>query len=115
MTKLRGCSVELEGSLKVDIQDTLVFMICLISLSKYTECLTNSFFTKLLTVYQKCSSKASFFRHIRALEENTMKFAQIGHTTSHYGQLFFSKTMSAWNGLAFAEIPSLAVCRSNFL
>ena len=44
-----------------------------------------------------------------------MKFRQIGHTTSQYGQSFFPKTISAWNRLAFAEAPSLAVLRSNFL
>ena len=44
-----------------------------------------------------------------------MKFRQIGHTTSQYGQSFFPKTISAWNGLAFAEAPSLAVYRSNFI
>ena len=32
-----------------------------------------------------------------------------------YGQSFFPKPISAWNGLAFAEAPSLAVFRSNFL
>ena len=37
------------------------------------------------------------------------------HTTSQYGQSFFPKTISAWNGLAFAEAPSLAVFRSNFI
>ena len=47
--------------------------------------------------------------------KHNMKFRQIGHTTSQYGQSFFPKTMSAWNGLAFAEAPSLAVFRSNFL
>ena len=63
--------------------------------------------------------KASFSRRIRVLEENTtslnMKFRQISHTTSQYGQSFFPKTISAWNGLAFAEAPSLAVFRSNFI
>ena len=44
-----------------------------------------------------------------------MKFRQIDHTTSQYGQSFFPKTISAWNGLAFAEAPSLAVFRSNFI
>ena len=29
VTKLRGCSVELQGSSKVGIRDTLVFLICL--------------------------------------------------------------------------------------
>ena len=47
--------------------------------------------------------------------KHTMKFIQIGHTTSQYGQSFFPKTISKWNELAFAEAPSLAVFRSNFL
>ena len=50
--------------------------------------------------------------------KHNMKFRQIGHTTSQYeyGQsFFFPKTISAWNGLAFAEAPSLAVFRSNFI
>ena len=47
--------------------------------------------------------------------KHTMKFRQIGHTTSQYGQSFFLETISAWNGFAFAEAPSLAVLRSNFL
>ena len=44
-----------------------------------------------------------------------MKFRLIGHTTSQYGQSFFPRTISAWDGLAFAEDPSLAVFRSHFL
>ena len=47
--------------------------------------------------------------------KHNVKFRQIGHTTSQYGQSFFPKTISAWNGLAFAEAPSLAVFRSNFI
>ena len=47
--------------------------------------------------------------------KHNMKFRQIGHTTSQYGQSFFPKTISAWNVLAFAEAPSLAVFRSNFI
>ena len=47
--------------------------------------------------------------------KHNMKFREIGHTTSQYGQSFFPKTISAWNGLAFAEAPSLAVFRSNFI
>ena len=39
--------------------------------------------------------------------KHNMKFRQIGHTTSQYGQSFFPKTISAWNGLTFAEAPSL--------
>ena len=47
--------------------------------------------------------------------KHNIKFRRIGHTTSQYGQSFFPKTISAWNGLAFAEAPSLAVFRSNFI
>ena len=47
--------------------------------------------------------------------KHNMKFRQIGHTTSQYGQSFSSKTISAWNRLSFAEYPSLVVFRSNFL
>ena len=50
--------------------------------------------------------------------KHSMKFRQIGHTTSQYGlyaQSFCPKTISAWNGLAFTEAPPLAVFRSNFL
>ena len=42
-------------------------------------------------------------------------FRQIGYTTSQYEQSFSHKTSSAWNGLTFAEAPSLAVFRSNFV
>ena len=38
-----------------------------------------------------------------------MKFRQIGHTTSQYGQSFPPKTISSWNGPVFAEAPQLAV------
>ena len=44
-----------------------------------------------------------------------MKFRQIGHTTSQYGQSFFTKTITAWNGVSFVEAPSSAVFRSNSL
>ena len=47
--------------------------------------------------------------------KHNMKFRQIGHTTSQYGQSFFPKTNSAGNGLAFAEAPSLGKFKSNFL
>ena len=47
--------------------------------------------------------------------KHNMKFRQIGQTTSQYGQSFSPKTISAWNGLAFAEALSMAVFRSNFL
>ena len=42
-----------------------------------------------------------------------MKCRQISHTATQYGQSFSPKTISAWNGLAFAEAPSLDVFISN--
>ena len=55
---------------------------------------------KLLTVWHKCPSKAYLLRRIRALEEkHNIKFRQIGHTTSQYGQSFFPKTISVCYGL----------------
>ena len=117
VTKLRGCSVELQGSSKVGIRDTLVFLMCWGGrlFIKGDRRLDSFCFTKLLTVWQKCPSKASLLRRKGTRRKHNMKFRQIGHTTSQYGQSFFPKTISAWNGLAFAEAPSLAVFRSNFI
>ena len=36
--------------------------------------------------------------------KHNMKFGQIGHTTSQYGQLFFPKTISAWKGLLLLKL-----------
>ena len=79
---------------KVGIQDTLVFLICLMCLGgrlflKGDRRLDLFCFTKLLTVLHKCPSKASLPSRIRVLEENDMKFRHIGHTSSQYGQSFF--------------------------
>ena len=73
-------------------------------------------FTKLLTALHKCPTKAFLLRRMRVPEENTTcNLDRFGHTSSQYGQSFFPKTISAWNGLAFAEAPSLAAFRSNFI
>ena len=37
------------------------------------------------------------------------KFKQISHTTSQYSKSFFPKTITAWKGLSFTEVPSLDV------
>ena len=76
VTKLRGCSVELQGSSKVGIRDTLVFLICLMCWGgclflKGDRRLDLFCFTKSLTVWHKCPSKASLSRRIRVPEENT--------------------------------------------
>ena len=61
---------------KVGIQDTLVFLICLMCWGgrlflKGDRRLDLFCFTKLLPVWHKCPSKASLSRRIRVLEENT--------------------------------------------
>ena len=60
VTKLRGCSVELQGSSKVGIQDTLVFLVCWGGrlFLKGDRRLDLFCFTKLFTVWHKCPSKA---------------------------------------------------------
>ena len=73
-------------------------------------------FTKVLTVWHKCPSKASLLRRIRVLEENTTcNLDRLAIQLASMVSRFFPKTISALNGLAFAEAPSLAVFRSNFL
>ena len=56
-------------------------------------------------------SNASLLRRIRALEVITIRNSQ----SYQYGQLVFPKTISAWNGLSFAEALPLAVFRPNVL
>ena len=72
--KIERGSVELQGSSKVGIQDTLVFLICLMCWSgclflKGDRRLDLLCFTKLLMVWHKCPSKVSLLRHIRVLEK----------------------------------------------
>ena len=38
-------------------------------------------------------------------KKHYMKFRQIGHTTSQYGQSFFPKAISAWNGYPLSGVP----------
>ena len=42
-------------------------------------------------------------------------FFTVWHSMVCMGSVFFPKTISAWNRLAFAEAPSLTVFKSNFL
>ena len=107
------CSVELQGSSNVGIQNAM-FLICLMSWDGHffpngDRRLDLFCFTKLLTVWHKCSLKAYLLKRLRALEENTIRnldrlVIQLASMDSR-----FPKTNSAWNGLVFAEAPSLAV------
>ena len=100
--KFRGCSVELQGSSNVGIQDTLVFLMCWGG--------RLFLFYKIINGFAQVPFEGVLVEAYKGTRrKHNMKFRQIGHTTSQYGQSFFPKTISAWDGLAFAEAPSLAV------
>ena len=69
--------LERQGSSKVGIRDTLVFLICLMCwggrlfLKGDGRLDLFCFITKLLMVWHKCPSKVPLSRCIRVLEENT--------------------------------------------
>ena len=116
--RLRGSSVQLQGLSIVFIQDTLVFLICLMCWGggrlflKGDRRLDLFCFTQLLTVWHKCPSKASLLRRIRVLEENTtLNLDILAIQLASMDGSFSPKTISAWNWLAFAEAPSVAVFR----
>ena len=80
VTKLGGCSVELQGSSKVGIWDTLVFLICLMCWGGHLflkgDRRLNLLFYKIINGVAQVPFKgilveASLLRHIRVLEENT--------------------------------------------
>ena len=119
VTKLRGCSIELQGSLKVCLQDTLVFLEELgwPPLSQRRQEARLILFYKIINGWTQVPFEGILIEAYKGtIRKHNMKFRQIGHTTSQYqGQSFSPKPISAWNGLVFAEAPSLAVFRSNFL
>ena len=90
--RLRGCSIELQGSSK----DNLVFLIYLMCWGgrlfiKGDRRLDLFCLKKLLAVWHKFPSNA----YKGSRRKHNMKFRHIGHTTSQYGQSFFPKTISA--------------------
>ena len=102
---------------KVGIQDTLVFLICFMCWDchlflKWDRRLHLFFFYKIINGLAQVPFEGVLVAAYKGTRrKHNMKFRQIGHTTSQYGQSFFLKTICAWNGLAFAEAPSLAVFR----
>ena len=97
------------------IQDTLVFLICLMCLGwpplppRRQEARLILFYTIINGLVQVPFEGVLVEVYKGTRRKPNMKFRHIGHTTSQYGQLFFLKTISAWMGLSFAEAPSLAV------
>ena len=101
--RLRGWSVELQCLSKVGIQDTLVFLICLM-------CRDGRLFLKgdrrLIIFYTIINGLAQvpfecvlFEAYKGTRRKYNMKFRQIGHTTSQYGLSFFHKNyqcMETW-------------------
>ena len=114
--KLRGCSVKLQGSSKVGIQDSSVSdrldVLGWTPLSQRRQEARLILFYKIINGLAQVPFEGVLVEAYKGTRrKHNMKFRQIGHTTSQYGQSFFPKTISAWNGLAFAEAPSLAVFR----
>ena len=115
--KCNSEKIELQGSSKIGIQATLVFLICLMSyggpLSQRRQEVRLILFYKIINGLAQVPFECVLvdaYKGTKRKHNNIMQFRQIGHTTSQYGQLFFlPKTISAWNRLAFAEAPSLAV------
>ena len=61
------------------------------------------------------NQNASMSRRIRVLKKTQHKtLDRLAIQLASMDSRFFLKTISAWNGLVFAEAPSLAVFRSNF-
>ena len=105
-----------QGSSKVGIQDTLVYLICLMCWDAHLflkgDMRLDLFFYKIINGLAQVPVGGILVEAYKGSRRKyNMKFRQIGHTNSQYGQSFFPKTISAWNGLAFAEAPSLAVFR----
>ena len=101
VTKLRGCSIKLQGSSKVGIRDTLVFLMCWGGrlFLKGDRRLDLFCFTKLLTVWHKCPSKASLSRRIRVLEENTLNLDRLAIQLASMDSRFFLKLLVHGMGL----------------
>ena len=114
VTKLRGCSIELQGSLKVGIQvSDILDVLGWTPLSQRRQEARLILFYKIINGLAQVPFEGVLVEAYKGTRrKHSMKFRQISHTTS---QSFFPKTISAWNRLAFAEAPSLAVFRSNFI
>ena len=113
--RLGGCNVELQGSSKVVLSDMLD-VLGWPPLSQMRHEARLILFYKIINGLAQVPFEGVLVDAYKGTRrKHHMKFRQIGHITSQYVQSFFPKTISAWNGLAFAEALSLAVFRSNFL
>ena len=95
MTKLKGCSVELQGSSKVGIRDTSVSdMLDVLGwtpLSQRRQEARLILFYKIINGLAQVPFEGVLVEAYKGTRRNhNMKFRQIGHTTSQYGQSFFS-------------------------
>ena len=86
------------------------------SFSKETGTSTYSFYIKIINGLAQVSFKCVLVEAYKGTRrKHNMKHDRLAIQLSSMDSRFFSKTISAWNGLAFAEAPSLAVFRSNCL
>ena len=103
--RLRGCSVELQGSSKVGIQDTLVFLIRLMCwggrIFLNGDKRLNLFcFTKMINGLAQVPFEGVLVEAYKGTRrKHNIKFRQIGHTSSQYGQSIFLKLLVHGMGL----------------
>ena len=97
-------TIELQGSLKVgsDMLDELGWP----PLSQRRQDARQILFYKIINGLAQAPFEGVLIEAYKGNRKiHNMKLRQIGHTTSQYGQLFFPKTISARNGLAFSKAP----------
>ena len=100
MIRLGECSVELQDLSKVGIQDTLVFLMFdelgWPPFSQQRQEPRLILFYKILNGLAQVPFEGVLIDAYKGIRrKHNMKFRQIGHTTSQYGQSFSMKTISA--------------------
>ena len=98
VTKLRGYSVELQGLSKVGIRDSVSDMLDVLGwtpLSQRRQEARLILFYKIINGLAQVPFEGVLVEAYKdTRRKHNMKFRQIGHTTSQYGQSFFPKTIS---------------------
>ena len=96
--KLRGYSIKLQGSSKVGIQDTnvsdMLDVLGWTPLSQMRQEAQLILFYNIITGLAQVPFEGVLVEAYKGTRrKHNMKFRQIGHTTSQYGQSFFTKTI----------------------
>ena len=110
--RLRGCSVELQGSSKVGIQDTLVFLICLMCWDGHLFLKGDLFLKKIINGLAQVPFEGILVDAYKSTRrKHNMK---IGHTTSQNGQSFSLKLLVHGMGLHALKLRHWLYLDKNF-